>query len=161
MSRGSLPLVIAVVSDCPSASRHSIELQRACKPGGVPGRSVDSHGLARRWLRRVAQKESSWTRLRCCVTNEVCSVRQPSPMGLKQFDLTGKIAAVTGGGRGLGLAIAKALAACGAKVVVGSRKIDDCESAAGAINAEYGREAMAQVVDVRDRGACEQFVAAA
>ena len=88
-------------------------------------------------------------------------MRQPSPMGLKQFDLTGKVAAVTGGGRGLGLAIAKAFAACGAKVVVGSRKIEDCESAAGAINTEYGREAMAQVVDVRDRAACEQFVAAA
>src|SRR5579863_2019481 len=161
MSKGSLPLVIVAVSDCPGASRHSIELQGAWKPGGVPGRSVDSPGLARRWLRRVAQIESSKTGLRRRVTNEVCSVRQPFPMGLKQFDLTGKVAAVTGGGRGLGLAIAKALAACGAKVVVGSRKIGECESAAGTINAEYGREAMAQVVDVRDRGACEQFVAAA
>lgn len=87
---------------------------------------------------------------------------QPSlPMGLKQFDLTGKVAAVTGGSRGLGQAIALGLAACGAKVVVGSLQIEDCRSTVGAIKAGIGGEAIAQFVDVRDRKACEGFVGAA
>jgi NAD(P)-dependent dehydrogenase (short-subunit alcohol dehydrogenase family) len=87
---------------------------------------------------------------------------RPSPlMGLGQFDLTGKVAVVTGGGRGLGRAIAIGLAACGAKVVVGSRKIEDCQSTVGAIEAECGGEAIAQSIDVLDRKACDEFVAAA
>src|SRR5579859_1921546 len=82
-------------------------------------------------------------------------------MGLKRFDLTGKVAAVTGGGRGLGRAIAIGLAACGAKVVAGSRQLGDCESTVSAIRTEGGSEAIAQFVDVLDRKACEEFVAAA
>ena len=83
------------------------------------------------------------------------------PMGLKCFDLTGKVAAVTGGGRGLGRAIAMGMAACGAKVVVGSRQVGDCESTVSAIKTEYESKAIAQFVDVLDRKACEEFVAAA
>lgn len=87
---------------------------------------------------------------------------QPSPpMGLRQFDLKGKVAVVTGGGRGLGRAIAMGLAACGAKVVVGSRRIDDCEATVDAIRTGFGGDAIAHFVDVLDRKACEEFVGAA
>src|SRR6478672_6440747 len=58
------------------------------------------------------------------------------------FDLTGKVAIVTGGGRGLGKAIALGLAGAGADVVVASRKIDNCEEAAREIEA-MGRRALA------------------
>jgi NAD(P)-dependent dehydrogenase (short-subunit alcohol dehydrogenase family) len=58
------------------------------------------------------------------------------------FDLTGKVALVTGGSRGLGLQMVQAFAEHGADVVVTSRKIDNCEAAAKEVR-ELGRRALA------------------
>ena len=55
------------------------------------------------------------------------------------FDLTGKVAIVTGSSRGIGQAIAEALAQRGAKVVISSRNQDACEDVASAINAKHGQ----------------------
>lgn len=57
------------------------------------------------------------------------------------FDLSGKSAVVTGASRGIGEAIARALAAHGADVVVSSRKIEACERVAASINETLGRTA--------------------
>ena len=46
------------------------------------------------------------------------------------FDLTGKIALVTGASRGIGESIARLLASRGAHVIVSSRKIDACQAVA-------------------------------
>jgi NAD(P)-dependent dehydrogenase (short-subunit alcohol dehydrogenase family) len=56
------------------------------------------------------------------------------------FDLTGKVALVTGSTKGIGEAIVHRLAEHGAKVVVSSRKADACEKVAADINKERGGE---------------------
>jgi NAD(P)-dependent dehydrogenase (short-subunit alcohol dehydrogenase family) len=57
------------------------------------------------------------------------------------FDLTGKVALVTGGSRGLGRAMVLAFAAAGADVVIASRKLDNCRALAQEIEAS-GRKAL-------------------
>ncbi len=59
------------------------------------------------------------------------------------FDLTGKVALVTGGSRGLGRAMALGFARAGADLIIASRKLDACEEVAAEIRA-LGRRAMAR-----------------
>jgi NAD(P)-dependent dehydrogenase (short-subunit alcohol dehydrogenase family) len=61
------------------------------------------------------------------------------------FDFSGKVALVTGGSRGLGYRMVKALAERGADVVIASRKLDACEQVAEECRA-LGRKAMAHAV---------------
>ena len=59
-----------------------------------------------------------------------------------RFDLTGRVAVVTGGSRGLGRAMVQAFAEHGADVVIASRKADACEQAAAEVRASTGRQAI-------------------
>jgi gluconate 5-dehydrogenase len=76
------------------------------------------------------------------------------------FDLTGKAAVVTGGGRGIGRFIAQGLAEAGADVVLASRKLERCEQAANDIRT-LGRKALAVRCDMASVEDIDALVAAA
>jgi len=80
------------------------------------------------------------------------------PIELPSFDLAGKVAVVTGSTAGLGYGMAIVLAAYGAKVVVNSRRQEDCDRVAGEIN-DMGGEAIGIAADVRIKAEIDQMIA--
>src|SRR5947209_19852253 len=82
-----------------------------------------------------------------------------SPYGPSSlFDLSGKVAIVTGSTKGIGRAMAEGLAAAGADVVVSSRKQDLCEQVAKEIEASTGRRVLPLACHVGDWDAIPAFL---
>lgn len=79
----------------------------------------------------------------------------------KHFDLTGKVALVTGGTRGLGLAMARAFADAGASLVISSRKAEACAEVARSIREDTGARCIGVPCHVSDWDDCDALVAAA
>jgi NAD(P)-dependent dehydrogenase (short-subunit alcohol dehydrogenase family) len=78
------------------------------------------------------------------------------------FDLSGKVAVVTGSSRGIGRAIVERMAEQGARVVVSSRKLDACEEAAAAINAKHGKgRALAIPANISSKDDLQRLIAEA
>ena len=73
------------------------------------------------------------------------------------FDLSGKVAIITGSSRGIGRSIAEQLAKAGARVVVSSRKPEACEAVAKGIR-EAGGEAMVIPCNVSDQAQLKALV---
>ena len=75
--------------------------------------------------------------------------------GIKQFDLTGRAAIVTGGSKGLGEAMAAGLASAGADVLLTSRHAGEAEQTAATIAADFGHKAIGIKSDVTDASSVE------
>ena len=73
------------------------------------------------------------------------------------FDLSGKVAIVTGGNGGIGLGMAQGLAAAGATVVIAGRNHHKNSEAVAAVKSQGG-QAHAVAVDVMQQASCEQMV---
>jgi NAD(P)-dependent dehydrogenase (short-subunit alcohol dehydrogenase family) len=75
------------------------------------------------------------------------------------FDLTGKVAIITGSSRGIGKASAFELAGHGAKLVISSRKQDACDAVAAEINAKHGAgTAIAVAANISDKAGLQNLV---
>ncbi|MTA43668.1 MAG: SDR family NAD(P)-dependent oxidoreductase, partial [Actinobacteria bacterium] len=82
-------------------------------------------------------------------------------MGAKDlFDLTGKVAIVTGSTKGIGRAMVQGLAESGAKVVISSRKQDLCDEVAAEVAASTGQETLGLACHVGDWEGIPSFVEA-
>jgi NAD(P)-dependent dehydrogenase (short-subunit alcohol dehydrogenase family) len=72
-------------------------------------------------------------------------------------DLSGKVALVTGGSRGLGREMVLAFAERGADVVIASRKLDNCEKLANEVRERFGRRALPVAANVGDWNQCDEL----
>lgn len=79
--------------------------------------------------------------------------------GIKQFDLSGRVALIAGGSKGLGEAMAEGLASAGANIVVASRHAAEAKAVAQRIAKDYGRQAIGVEADVTDPGQVDALVA--
>ena len=75
------------------------------------------------------------------------------------FDLSGRVAIVTGSSRGIGRAIAERFAEHGAKVAISSRKLDACAEVTAALNAKHGAgTAIAVAANISSKEALQRLV---
>ena len=81
--------------------------------------------------------------------------------GVKQFDLTGKAAIITGGSKGLGLAMAAGLASAGASIMLVNRNADEGAQAAQELKADFGINAHSFAADIADPPQVEAMAKAA
>ncbi len=79
-------------------------------------------------------------------------------LGPRMFDLSGRRAIVTGGSRGLGTAIATALASCGATVLLTARKSDDAKRVADSIASATRQKVHGMALEISDTESIRQFV---
>ena len=80
--------------------------------------------------------------------------------GLKQFDLTGQVAVITGGSKGLGLAMGAGLASAGANIALVSRNQQEGQMSAEELESTYGITAVAIGADVTNPEQVDEMAAA-
>lgn len=81
--------------------------------------------------------------------------------GIKQFDLSGRAAIVTGGSKGLGLAMAAGLASAGANLMLVNRNAEEGAAAAEQISRDFGVKAVSFAADITDQAQTEAMAKAA
>ena len=80
--------------------------------------------------------------------------------GIKQFDLTDRVAIITGGSKGLGEAMGAGLASAGANLMLVSRNGDEAKATAEKLASEYDRKAIGSAADVSKQAEMEAMAAA-
>ena len=80
--------------------------------------------------------------------------------GVKVFDMSGHVAIVTGGSKGLGAAIGAGLASAGANVAVVSRSQPEAQAVADEISSGFGTQAKGYAADVTQQSDVDKMVAA-
>lgn len=75
--------------------------------------------------------------------------------GIKQFDLTGKSAVITGGSRGLGYAMAAGLASAGADIMLVNRNVEEGHIAAEQLRRDFGTKVVAFGADITSQAETE------
>lgn len=81
--------------------------------------------------------------------------------GIKQFDLSGRTAVITGGSKGLGLAMAAGLASAGAQVMLVNRNAEEGIRASQLLSADYGVKAISYGADITDQSQTEAMASVA
>ena len=79
-------------------------------------------------------------------------------MNLPYFDLTGKVAVISGGATGIGRGIAEGLADAGAQIVIAARRLSKCREACDEIHERTGVKTFPGRCDITDRNEVERFV---
>lgn len=79
-------------------------------------------------------------------------------MNLPYFDLTGKVAVISGGATGIGRGIAEGLAEAGAKVVIVARRLETCEKTCCEIENQYGINTLPLRCDITSATEIENMV---
>jgi NAD(P)-dependent dehydrogenase (short-subunit alcohol dehydrogenase family) len=92
--------------------------------------------------------------------DDAARAQAPRTVGAGDFDLTGKVAVITGGSSGLGVAFALRFARFGADIALGARRADRLAETREAVEA-LGRRVSTFTMDVTDPEACTAFVGAA
>src|ERR1700716_1420581 len=106
---------------------------------------------------------SGWfvTTAKTCSESEIarnCERKATPQVNVKKlFDLTGRVAIVSGGSMGLGLQMAEGLAEMGANLAICARKQERCEEAAEALRS-HGVQTLALGCDVKDKASIAQAV---
>src|SRR5271155_1112535 len=103
--------------------------------------------------------------MRWGVWGNAMPIKDVSSQTLQQLvSLAGRVAVVTGAGRGIGLAIARRLTEAGADVVIGDVDVPAAEASAAALSREFGRRVIgvslnvaeeSSIVDLADRAVSE------
>jgi gluconate 5-dehydrogenase len=81
--------------------------------------------------------------------------------GIKQFDLSGKAAIITGGSKGLGLAMAAGLASAGASIMLVNRNAEEGARAAQELSQDFGVKAFSFAADIANQEQTEAMATAA
>lgn len=113
------------------------------------------------WLPRVGPSRTRVATVTLITRLSPRFVEKSMLPGIKLFDLTGRVAIVTGGSKGLGRAMAAGLASAGARLVLASRQAAELESAVEEISVDHGGEVIGVPTDVTDQEQAERLAAEA